>query len=129
MLSLDMELENRLINWSYWMIDFKEGRLGYPSKSTIADFGLVDSHVRQSRPPFPLNNLLADELNGWINIMAIEHPEYRTTLCAYYMRAKGLRIWELAQDFKISPRMFKQRLHDARLWLTGRLSIEVKNKD
>lgn len=120
--SLEMELESRLVNWSYWVISFENGDIGYPAKSTIADFGLVASFVRQSKPPFPLSNFDADEMNGWINQMALIHPEYRAALMAYYMREKGMKIWEIAQVFEISPRMFKQRLHDARTWLSGRLS-------
>lgn len=123
-LNLNIELERRLLNWAYWVIAFANNEVGYPAKSTIADFGLTDSHIRKSKPPFSLNNLQADELNGWINIMGKFYPHYKTILGAYYLRKRGLRISDLATIFKISERRFKQQLHDARLWLSGRLSIE-----
>lgn len=123
-MSLDVELEKRLESWAYYVLD----KNGFPNKSTIADFGLPDSHVRQSKPPFPLNNLQADEMNGWINIMGIECPEHKYVIGRYYLRKDGVRILELAKIFQISERMFKQRLREARLWLKGRLSTEMKNK-
>jgi hypothetical protein len=117
-----IELENRLVNWAIWCIAFHRNEVGYPSKATIADFGLPGYFVRQSKPPFPISNILADEFNGWVNQMAIEHPEYKTALKDYYLREKEQRIKHLAEAQKISIRMFKQRLHDARIWLEGRLS-------
>lgn len=121
---LEIELHKRLVNWSYYKLDDN----GYPTKSTIADFGLPSNGIRRSKPPISINNLKADEMNGWINIMGKEHPEYKQAIGAYYLRSASERIWELAKRYHISPRMFKQRLHDARLWLSGRLSSEVKNK-
>lgn len=119
-MNLEVELHRRLTNWSFYALDDN----GYPNKSTIADFGLVDSHVRHSKPPFPINNLQADEMNGWINIMGLEHPEYKKVIGAHYLRCDDLRITDLARLLNIKPWMFKQRLREARIWLIGRLSID-----
>lgn len=123
-MNLEDELEERLINWSHWIIPFLRNEVGYPKSSTIVNFGLSDSHIRESKPPIPINNLQADEMNGWINIMAIEHPEYSGAVAAWYLRKKGMRTWEVAKLYKMSPTTFKLRLRLARNWLRGRLSID-----
>lgn len=122
-MNLDYELEKRLENWSYYMLE----KSGYPNKSTIADFGLPSTAVRQSKPPFSINNIQADEINGWINIMGQENPEYKIAILAFYLR-KDKRILDLAKNFDISARMFKQRLREGRTWLRGRLSTELQKK-
>jgi|SRR5690606_20728516 len=123
-MSLDIVLQDRLKNWSHWEYCFTRGEFGYPSKSTIADFGTGNLLVRYSKPPFPLNNMLAQEMATWINIMGSEHPEYKEALKAFYLTRYSIR--ELAKLSEISPRMFKQRLHDARTWLKGRLSVNIE---
>jgi hypothetical protein len=126
-MNLEYELNRRLVNWSYYVIAFKTGLIGYPSKSTIADFGLPCEFVRKSKPPFSLNNYLADEMNAWINIMGKENPHYKEVIDAYYLRDHHVKIWQLAKIFNISKRTFEQRLHEAKVWLKGRLSQEIQN--
>jgi hypothetical protein len=122
--NLSVELENRLVRWAYWIIPFEKNEVGFPQQATIADFGLPDSSIRQSKPPFPLNNLNAQEMNCWINIMGTEHPEYKETLRAYYLRGNKARMADIAKTLNTSRRVFEQRLILARTWLRGRLSVE-----
>jgi hypothetical protein len=124
-LSLESILQDRLKNWSYWEVCFLKGEFGYPSKSTIANFGEgseISMLVRYSKPPFPLNNLLAQEMSTWINVMGIDHPEYKEAIKIYYLTR--YKITELAYQCHVSPRTFKERLHNARIFLKGRLSID-----
>src|SRR5690606_1876776 len=118
-MNLDSELERRLVNWSYYVLDDN----GYPSKSTIADFGLPTTQIKKSKPPFSINKVEADETNGWVNIMGGQHPEYKIALCAFYLRPRGMRISDIAEQLNVSLRTFNQRLSDARNWLSGCLCM------
>lgn len=119
---LSKELEDRLINWKGWVLY----QNGFPTKSVVADFGLFcgGKSTPMSKPPIPLNNLLAEEMNTWINIMGSGHPEYKYAIKAYYLEPGTIK--EKAADCNIAERTFKQRLQFARHWLEGRLSIDIK---
>ena len=58
-----MELEMRLRKWATWCIAIEKGRVGFPTKSTVAGFWEGSVKARYSRPPIPLNNLQAQEMN------------------------------------------------------------------
>jgi len=79
---------------------------------------------RYSKPPFPMNYLDAQAMNCWINIMGTKHRDYYEAIKVYYLTK--YRIWEIAQYAGISPRAFKQRLHDAKIFLDGCLTVFVK---
>jgi hypothetical protein len=123
---LSMELHDRLVKWSYWIIAIKNNQIGYPAKSTIADFGMPSSYVRQSKPPMPLNNQEADEMNGWVNHMGAFYPQYKQVITAFYLRTKETPIWVLAQHFGISPDTFKKILGLSRSWISSKLSKEYE---
>lgn len=119
-LTLQSELEWRLKNWKYWRLD---GLSGYPDQSTIAHFGEgINLPITYSHPPFPLNQLLAQEMGAWINQMGSSHIEYKYVIELVYLT--GHPQWKLAQMLNISPRDFTRRLQCARTWLEGRLSID-----
>ena len=123
--TLQMELEWRLKNWKYWRLD---GLSGYPSKATIAHFGEgVHIPISYSRPPFPLNHLLAQEMGAWINQMGYEHPIYKHIIEMVYLTNQPQ--WLLAKKCKMSLRNFKLNLQYAKNWLEGRLSIDDKDFD
>ena len=120
-IDLKIELEKRLISWSWHVLDSN----GFPNKSTIANFGINDNYALKSRPPIPIHNLQADEMNHWINIMGSTNPELKIVLKAFYTRRNSEKIATLAQVLGISSRTFSQRLQSARMWLEGRLSIDA----
>lgn len=126
-MNLNIELENRLRDWAYWCIAFEKGKMGYPPKSIIADCFIGTLQPRHSKPPFPINNIKADEMNGWINIMGNENFEYKEAIIGHYLSNK--QPWELAKLLKIAPRTYRQRLQYARTWLCGRLSIDSKTEN
>lgn len=128
-LNMEVELERRLTNWAYWIICFERNEIGYPSKATIADFGMPNSYIRTSKPPFPLNNIQADEINTWINIMGEIRPECKVAIATYYLRKNGLRIYQIAKALNITLTMFNRHLHDGKTWLMGRLSSILDKKD
>lgn len=121
---LNVELDRRMRNWAYWIISFKKNEVGFPNRSTIADFGMDGSlQPRHSKPPFSLQGVeLADQMNGWLNIMGVHHPDYKSAIIRYYLTR--FKISELAKQVNIHPHTFKDRLRDARTWLKGRLSAE-----
>lgn len=127
--SISSELEKRLNGWAYYIAAFLNNEVGYPSQSIIADFGLPATHIRRSKPPFPLNNLIADETNSWVNALGILYPHLKLTVYAYYLRDRQLRIKDVAPLLEVSESAFKKRLHEARLWLEGRLSVEINQNE
>lgn len=122
-LRLNIELEKRLSNWAFWFLNPE----GISSKSPMADFGLFTGSTQPplSKPPFPINNFQADEMNGWINILGVHHPELKEVIKSYYLE-KG-NIAEKAKLYNIAPRTYKMRLQFARNWLEGGLSIDEEN--
>ena len=122
-MDLKLELQDRLVKWSWWIIPFQKNEVGYPSKSTIADFGLPNAFTRQSKPPFPLNRLEAQEMNHWVNLMGQDHSNYKAVINAYYLRSDGLKIPDLAKNMSMSVSYFNQTLRKAREWLMRRLSL------
>lgn len=124
MVSLESELEDRLIQWSYWIISFYRNEVGYSPTSTIVNFGLGDGFIRESKPPFPINNLQADEMNGWINMLGKYYPAHAQAIHAWYLRERGLKQYEVAKLLNLPLKTFQTRLLLGRRWLEGRLSID-----
>ncbi len=122
----DYDLERRLANWARWEISYIQNRVGYPKQSSIVMFS-EGMGIRDEFKSIPLiGNDQAQETGLWIKRMGWHHPDYQYAIQAYYLTTKKIR--EIADDLLISSRTFKQRLHDAKLWLSGRMSAEDEYK-
>jgi len=116
---IEKELDRRLTNWAYWVIPILKNEIGFPAKSVIADidFGSLANYVRVSKPPIPLNNFQADEMNCWINLMGKVKPEFKQAIKEFYLSKHT--IVKISKTLEISTRTFNDRLHGARTFLKG----------
>lgn len=123
--TFDAYLDSRLRIWAAWQYRINHNEEGWPRASLIAIMCEVGALVRahaKSKPPYDIANTWAHEMNTWINLLSRLHPLDADAVKAAYCEQK--KLLELAKDRQISVRAFKQRLHDGRTWLSGRLAAE-----
>lgn len=124
-----LEVEARLTQWASYRIQMLNGDLGWPSKNLIVSLG----EGRGAR--FPTSGVClilkfdySQQMDSWIKSMGQQLPELEDALTIYY--TTRLSTIEVAQLIGISKRTLMTRVHDAKLWLCGRLNAvnEVKGK-
>jgi hypothetical protein len=124
----DVLLDLRLRLWGYWIARIQNGEEGWPHTSLLAIVMELGNFTRSGKQYSPSTNEMADEMNGWINRMGMVFPQYKDAVKAKYVPQDGRKFRsdkELASDRKISVSTFKDRVRDAKIWLSGRLDAEV----
>jgi hypothetical protein len=123
---LERELDTRLSNWAHWVYSIISGEVGFPNKSTIADFDMGGAYhlIRLSKPPFPLNNSTAQEMNNWINLMGQYRPEYKQVLIEVYINKKSSK--KTSEYIGVPKRTFYDHLRGAKNWLGGCISLKAE---
>lgn len=120
------ELERRLQHWAAWIISINMNESGWPSESVISRIMqqgcFTIDHNKARTSSIPIYNTRAEETNTHINQMKLEFPKYADAIYHYYISIKKTK--ELAEERNISARTFRQRVHDAKIWLLARMPIE-----
>lgn len=123
------EVESRLTQWASYKIQMSNGDIGWPSKNLIVSLG----EGRGAR--FPTTGVClilkfdySQQMDSWIKAMGQQLPDLEDALTIYY--TTRLSTSDVATLIGISKRTLMSRVHDAKLWLCGRLNAlnEVKNK-
>lgn len=112
------EIERRLNFWSYYIYDLFKGNIGWPTQSVL----LADANG----PRYPTTGTCpilkyesCQQVDLWIRQMGSEYPLYEQVVYNYYLSKSPVNV--IARRMGISRRTMEQRLHDAKLWLSGRL--------
>jgi hypothetical protein len=127
----DLYLDGRLSAWGVYKYRSENNLDGWPTKSLIAvvmELGTLVRGNARSMPPFSIDDEEADEVNAWINRMRALYPQYADAVDAWYV-PRGKKQRELAQERNISLSAFKARVHNAKMWLSGRLSAEITTEE
>ncbi len=124
------DIETRLEGWRYYRLELDEGDIGWPSKNILIALNMGGS----SNPPTTGTCLIYkysdhQQLDSWIMQMGREHPHLEDTLRVYYVSKGHWKIGSVCSLLEISRRTLLQRVHDAKLWLCGRLSAYESQKE
>ena len=123
----DPILESRLYEWAGWHLDLQSGDIGYPKQSSIMQIIEVGISTPTFGPREPDLNPRAMEVNLWVVRMSHDFPTYAKALRDYYFN-RNMPLRAIAQANKISISTLKARVHDAKVWLSGRFSAIYKDE-
>lgn len=124
-----LEVEARLTQWASYKIRIMNGDVGWPSKNLIVSLG----EGRGAR--FPTTGVClilkfdhSQQMDGWVRAMGAQLPDLEDAITIYY--TTRLSTGDVAKLLGVSRRTLLTRVHDAKLWLCGRLNaaLEVKNR-
>lgn len=125
-MSYDHEVERRLRAWAYFEVEMRGGFIGWPEKSVICLFS--DGHITpryQAVSTCPLlKYAVAQEMSAWVSLMKRKMPEHAEAICLYYLTRRNIR--EISDFLGVPTSTFKQRLREARIWLSGLISANDK---
>ncbi len=115
------EIEHRLVGWAHYKLDLNNGHIGYPSKNIILSIN-GGSGARYPTTGTCLIYKYSDhqQTEGWIREMGREFPHFEDVINIYY--TTRWQVIDVARFLGISKRTLMQRVHDAKLWLSGRLA-------
>ncbi len=115
------EIEARLSQWASYRVLMQNGEIGWPSKNLIISL----SEGRGAR--FPTTGVClilkfdySQQMDSWVRAMGQQMPLLEDALTLYY--TTRLPLSDVARLIGISKRTLLTRVHDAKLWLCGRLN-------
>lgn len=122
------EMEARLAQWAYYKINLNEGGIGWPSRNLI----ITLSEGRGPRYPTTGVCLIlkfdhSQQTDTWVKAMGKLYPDLEDALTVYYTCKLPPR--KIAALLGVSARTLQQRVHDAKLWLCGRLNAYLEAQD
>lgn len=126
-------LEARLQLWAWWYISIARGEVGWPPASIMTVVLELGAYIHSPKPRDIPTNDLAEEINMWVIQLGKLHPQLEKALRAYYgldeesiKLNRQLPLKRIAQKQGISLSNFKERVKDAKLWLSGRIYPETE---
>lgn len=119
--SMDVYIEERLIEWAAWFTKDNHGGIGYPKTSSIRMFleGATIGKKRKAPKPLPTHEA-AEEMEAFINEMYQQKPLMASVIRLHYL--DHLSIRKNAESLHISHTQFKQYISMGKQWLAGKLS-------
>lgn len=115
------EIEERLSKWAFYRISLQEQELGWDAKSSITSIGEGGGNQYPTTGIcLILKYATAQQTDSWVKALSRECSSLADALEKYYLSKKS--TFESASDLGISRRAFLQRVHDAKIWLCGRLN-------
>lgn len=111
------EIEHRLNSWSYYIFDLFNNKIGWPAES----LNLFVIGAPRFSATVPLIKYDAcQQIDLWIRQMGQEYPQYQEVVYHYYLNRAPLNV--VAKSMNLSVRRMQERLHQAKIWLCGRLT-------
>lgn len=115
------EVEARLNQWAYYKINLNAGAIGWPSRNLIVSLG------EGRGPRFPTTGVClilkfdhSQQTDTWVKSLGKLYPDLEDALTIYY--TCKLPTNKVAKLLGVSRRTLLQRVHDAKLWLCGRMN-------
>ncbi len=126
--TLDAYVDHRLEEWAKWIHGIASGDIGFQGLSPIMKIlkptvstasGTMSFAIRHA-----IENEKAEEVDTMLKEMESQYPEYAEAIKAFWLfRSEGTMA--IAEKHNLSHSAFKQRLRNAKLWLSGRFSITL----
>ena len=120
---MEDDIEDLLHHWARFEFNLRMGNLGYPDKNIISTMmtGTAAQGVPGSRCLISQYSK-AQQVSFWIVSLGQHNYAFREAIELFYLSKSHPA--DIAKGLGISVRTYRQRVHDAKLWLAGRLSAE-----